>query len=197
VERELYFREASGQIATDSVAREEIVDEAIAQALDENSSKPDLLALEPWLYRLAISALADVEARTREELSSLHLEDYAGRQNVVASDEPVLQFHQPDETFTGENTIADTRLATPEQIAYSDEMITLVQMALRGAERADREAFILFSLEGFSVSEIAAITDRPREEVDRSIQAARGHLRRSSPVPNPFKETLLQRTGTH
>jgi len=197
IERELYFRESSGQMPANSITREEVLDEVIARALDENNgTKPDRLALEPWLYRLALSSMTDFEARVQEDTDSVHLEDYAGRRNVVASDEPALQFHQPDETFTGENVIPDTRLATPEQIAYSDEMIALVQAALQGAQPQDREAFILFSLEGFSVGEIAAITDRPHEEVEKSVQAARAHLRRSPPIPNPFKEKLLHRTGT-
>lgn len=198
VERELYFRETSGEISPDTIRCEEVVDEVIAQALDENhGAKPDRIALEAWLYRLAISAMVDLELRAQEDPASLHLEDYAGRPNVGASDEPALQFHQPDETFTGENVIADPRLATPEQIAYSDEIIEMVQTALQGAARTDREAFILYSLEGFSIGEIAAITDRSREDVDNSINAARAHLRHSSPLANPAKKKLLQRTGTH
>ncbi|PYV88438.1 MAG: hypothetical protein DMG90_14475 [Acidobacteria bacterium] len=197
IERELYFRESSGETLANSITRDEVLDEVIARALDENNgAKPDRLALEPWLYRLALSAMTELARRAQEDPGSVHLEDYAGTRNVGASDEPALQFHQPDEAFTGENVIADTRLATPEQIAYSDEMVTLVQAALRGAQPREREAFILFSLEGFSVGEIAAITDHPHEEVEKSIQAARAHLRRSPPIPNPYKEKLLQRTGT-
>ena len=64
----------------------------------------------------------------------MHLEDSARRQNVRASDEPELQFHQPDETLTGENVIADRRASTPEDIASSDEMVTLVQFALEGRQ---------------------------------------------------------------
>jgi len=93
-----------------------------------------------------------------------------------------LQFHQPDETFTEESVIADRRVATPEDIAYSDEMVALMQVALKGATRADRESFILHTIEGFSVEEIAAITDRRREHVQTSIGAARECLRRALPA---------------
>jgi len=51
--------------------------------------------------------------------SAVHLEDSARKQNVKASDEPELQFHQPDEAITEENIIADGRVATPEQIVGS------------------------------------------------------------------------------
>ncbi len=86
--------------------------------------------------------------------------------------------------------IADRRTATPEDIASSDEMITLVQFALDGASRADRESFILHAIEGFSVEEIAAITDRKPEEVRASIESAREHLRRSALLASRFRERV-------
>ena len=188
VERELYFRETSEEIISDSISKEEVVDEAVARALGNGSEKPERLALEPWLYRLAMLAIDDLSERSPESLSSVHLEDSARRPNVRASDEPELQYHQPDETLTGENVIADRRTSTPEDIASSDEMVTLVQFALNGASRADRESFILHAIEGFSVDEIVAITDRKPEEVNCSIASAREQLRRFAPLANRFQE---------
>jgi len=190
VERELYFREAAEEITVDFVSKEEVIDEAIARALSDGANggeKPESIALEPWLYRLALRALDDLSARSPESLLSVHLEDSARRPNVRASDEPELQFHQPDETLTGENVIADRRASTPEDIASSDEMITLVQFALGNANRADREAFILHALEGFSLDEIGVITDRQPDEVRSSIEQAREHLRHLAPLANRLK----------
>ncbi len=196
VERELYFREAAEQIPPGFVTKEEVVDEVIARALGDGGEKPERLALEPWLYRLAMRAIGDLASHSQESLSSVPLEVSARRPNVRASDEPGLQFHQPDETLTEESVIADRRLATPEDILYSDEMITLVQFALDGASRADREAFILHTIEGFSVDEIAAITDRKPGEISTSIAAVREHLRRSPPIANRFKDKFIQHPGT-
>ena len=192
VERELYFRETAEEILPDSVTKEEVIDEAIARALGDGSEKPERLALEPWLYRLAMRSIDDLSASSPEIASSVHLEDSARKPNVRASDEPELQFHQPDEMLTGENVIADRRLSTPEDIAYSDEMITLIQFALNGAGRPDREAFVLHAVEGFSEEEIASITDRKPEEVRSSIAKAREHLRRAGPIPSRFKAKLIQ-----
>jgi RNA polymerase sigma factor (sigma-70 family) len=75
-------------------------------------------------------------------------------------------------------------------------MITLVQFALRTANREDREAFILYAIEGFSLKEIATIVDHTPEQVRQSIQNAREALRRNLPVENRFKDKLLQKTGT-
>jgi DNA-directed RNA polymerase specialized sigma24 family protein/ribosome-associated translation inhibitor RaiA len=189
VERELYFRETAEEITPDSVTKE-VIDEAIARALSNGTNgaeKPESLALEPWLYRLALRSIEDLSARSPESLLSFHLEDSARRPNVRASDEPELQFHQPDETLTGENVIADRRTSTPEDIASSDEMVTLVQFALEGADRSDREAFILHAIEGFSLDEIGVITDRKPDEVRSSIELARKHLRHLAPLANRFK----------
>jgi DNA-directed RNA polymerase specialized sigma24 family protein/ribosome-associated translation inhibitor RaiA len=196
VEREIAFREASGQLESDGLNWQEVVDEAVARALDENIEKPDRMALEPWLYRLAIRYMDELEAALAEEDSDVHLETIRWRRNELASDEPRLQFHQPDESMTAESSIADNRISTPEEIAYSDEMITLVQFALHAAARQDREAFILHAIEGFSLDEIASITDRSCAQVEQSIRAAREKLRHTVPVNNPFKEKLLQQTGT-
>jgi len=196
VDREIYFREAAEQMAPNSITREEVIDEVIVAALGDGGDKPDKLALEPWLYRLAIHAIGDLVARNSDNVLSVHLEDSARIPNVRASDEPELQFHQPDETLTKESIIADRRVATPEDIASSDEMNTLVGFALSTAAPRDREVFILHTIEGFSVVEIAAITDRKPEAINASIIAAREHLRRSPPIAERFKNSTLQNFGT-
>ena len=196
VERELYFRETAEQLASDAVTKDEVIDEVIAGALGDGGDKPDKMALEPWLYRLAIHAIGDLLARSSDNVLSVHLEDSARAPNVRASDEPELQFHQPDETLTRESVIADRRTATPEDIASSDEMNTLVEFALAAAKPRDREVFILHTMEGFTVAEIASITDRKPESITASILAAREHLRRSPPIASRFKSRMLQNTGT-
>src|SRR5208283_4672745 len=152
VDRELYFRRADEEILEDGLSTSEVVNEVIARALGDHD-RPEKLSLEPWLYRLALQAMNEMTARLQELESPahLHLEDSRRRQNVQASDEVGLQFHQPDEGWTRESAIPDRRISTPEQAAYSDELIALVQAALRGAGRADREAFLLYGIEGFSL----------------------------------------------
>jgi DNA-directed RNA polymerase specialized sigma24 family protein len=199
VERELYFRESVGQLQPDSLTKDEVIDEAIAHALGNGGNgmeKPDRLALEPWLYRLAIRAMNELGQRGRDTSSDIHLADSAWKRNVKASDEPVLQYHQPDETLTGESVIADPRVATPEEIASTDEVMTLVAVALQRAKPSDRGSFLLYAIEGFSVQEISTITDRTPEKVLASIAAAREQLRKSAPIAGRFKEKLLQPTGT-
>lgn len=196
VERELSFRESSGQLQPASLNAEEVVDEAVARALDESVEKPDRLGLEPWIYRLAIHAMNDFESRLNGPESAGYPQPARANGHEQASDEQRLQFYQPDESSGEEEAIADRAAPTPEETAYTDEMITLVQFALQAASRQDREAFILHAIEGFSVDEISAITDRKAQQVQDSIGRAREKLRSSFPITNPLKDRLLQQTGT-
>ena len=195
VEREIYFREASDLVAPDSVSKEEVIDETIAAALGDGQEKPERLALEPWLYRLAMKALDELSRPDGSNGSAVHLEDSARKQNVKASDEAELQFHQPDEAITEETIIADDRVATPEQIVGSDEMMRLIASALHDVSPVHREAFILHALEGFGVDEISAITGNSPDRVLISIAAAREHLRKSPRLVRQFKGRLAS-TGT-
>jgi RNA polymerase sigma factor (sigma-70 family) len=187
VEREIFFRETSDQLAPGSLSKEEVIDEAIAAALGDDQEKPERLALEPWLYRLAKQALDELSRPDGTNGGAVHLEDSARKQNVRASDEAELQFHQPDEAITEETIIADDRVATPEQIVGSDEMMRLIACALRDVKPAHREAFILHAIEGFSVDEISAITGATPENILLFISAARDHLRKSPSFAHQFK----------
>jgi RNA polymerase sigma factor (sigma-70 family) len=194
VDRELYFRRSDDEIHVshddDGLSTSEVVNEVIARALADHD-RPEKMTLEPWLYHLALQAMSEMTARLEELGSSVHLEDSSRRPNVEASDEAGLQFHQPDEGWTRESSIADRRVSTPEQAAYSDEMTALVQAALRGVDRPDREAFLLYGIEGFSLNEIAAITGRHVEAVRESVQRARDCVRNAPSIASEFHQELL------
>jgi RNA polymerase sigma factor (sigma-70 family) len=195
VEREIYFRETADQVVPDSITKDEVIDETIAAALGEDQEKPERLALEPWLYRLAMNALDELSRPEGTNGGAVRLEESTRKQNVRASDEPELQFHQPDETMTEETIIADGRVSTPEQIVGSDEIMRLIASALRDVSPAHREAFILHAIEGFGVDEISAITGDPPDRVLISISAARDHLRKSPGFAKQFKGRFAA-TGT-
>ena len=195
VDRELYFRRSAEEIPEDGLSTSEVVNEVIARALGDHD-RPEKLTIEPWLYHLALQAMNEMTERLQELESSVHIEDSRRRQNVEASDEAGLQFHQPDEGWTRESSIADRRVSTPEQAAYSDEMIALVQAALRGVDRSDREAFLLYGIEGFSLNEIAAITGRHAEAVRESVQRARDCVRSAPSIASEFHQELAAKART-
>jgi len=195
VDRELYFRQEEDESFADGFTTTDVVNEVIARALGDHE-RPEKMALEPWLYRLALEAIGEMTARMHELESPIHLEDSRRRQNVEASDEPALQFHQADEGWTRESVIADRRVANPEQSTYSDEMTALIEGALSGVDRTDREAFLLYGIEGFSLNEIAAITGRHPEAVRESVERARDCVRKAPTVAREFQKDLFVKTRT-
>jgi RNA polymerase sigma factor (sigma-70 family) len=195
VERELRYRESNGQLRPEQLTREEVIDETIARALGDNTDRPEKVALEPWLFSLARRSLDDLARRTEVEGDTdISLEHSMRQTDLSGSDEERLQYHQPDETPLEQDNIKDWGAPTPEDIAASDEVIAMVDLALRGSKPEEREAFILFAVEGFTVSEISVITGRSQEQVRQAIGNAREQVRNSTPVNDVFKDRLLQKT---
>jgi RNA polymerase sigma factor (sigma-70 family) len=193
VERQIAYRESLGEFSPDQVAPDDVVAEAIATALSDELEKPERIKIEPWLYRLANEAIDRVAAGDRDS-GSVSLEGRHGVQNVLASDEARLQFHQPDDRLLEEDIIADGNAGNPEEMASRQELITLVQLALRHTAASDREVFILHAVEGFNQDEIAVITNHTLEEVRASIRKARQHLQRALPIKDLFKDKVVEYT---
>ncbi len=191
VQREIDYRDSQGQLQPGQVAVEDVVGEAIANALSEQNESPERVKLEAWVHRLAMQAIDRIAWENRED-GHVPLERSHGRQNERASDEARLQFHQPDERLLEENVIPDPTANNPEELAARDELIALVEATLRDAGRNEAEAFILYAIEGFTPEEIADITNRSVEEERASIRKAREHLQRVLPIKDPLKEKPVE-----
>ena len=190
IERELNYREAQGLLESDQLAVDDVVDEAIADALDEKHDPPERLRLEAWLYRLAMDAIGRLAAQQSDD-GHVPLERSHGQPNVEGSDETQLQFHQPDDMLSEEGVISDGA-ANPEELAAQDELIGIVDSILGQLGHAQREAFILFTVDGFTVEEIAGITRHSPEEVRGHIRAAREYLKGALPLKTPLSEKLIR-----
>jgi len=162
IQRELDFREREGQILPGQVAVDDVAAEAIANALGEQHDKPERMKLEPWLYRLAKEAIDRLSSENRGELH-----------------------------IAQEDWIPDPTAETPEELAARRELISLVETTLRDAGRNEREVFILYTIEGFTLEEIADIATCSVEEVRASIRKARQYLQRALPIKDPLKEKLV------
>jgi len=191
VERELRFRRDSGQRRLIEISIEEVIDEAIANALDEHQPRPEKIALEPWLYRLSRSAMDRLGNQLESGTHAVRLNDADLHPVADVDNEEMLQFYHPDESLTNENLVADRRGSTPEDDASRDELMAMVERALRGASPYQREAFLLFTLEGFRLAEIAAIMERTSEQVQHDIKVAREHLRRSLIAAGARRQKLV------
>jgi RNA polymerase sigma factor (sigma-70 family) len=191
IERELQHRVDQEQLLLDQISVDDVVNEAIAAALGEQNDKPERMKLEPWMHRLSREAIDRLAGDGGEEYH-IPLERSHGQQNVQATDEPLLQFHQPDDRLYEENVIADRTANNPEELAARRELIMLVSNSLRESGREEREAFIFYTIEGFTLEEISDITSHSVEEVRAAIRKAREHLQRALPVRDALKDKLME-----
>jgi RNA polymerase sigma factor (sigma-70 family) len=65
---------------------------------------------------------------------------------------------------------------------------------LREVGTQDREAFVLYTLEGFTVDEIARLAGRSPEQIRKSIHHARDRIQQKLPEENQFRRSLLRRS---
>jgi RNA polymerase sigma-70 factor (ECF subfamily) len=193
VDRELRYRLATGEIRDGQITREEVIDEVIVSALSREEGRPDDLSLDTWLYRLALRAMRRV-AQANADTASVSLDAPAGVPNVTGSDENVLQYHQPDDSLPEESIIRDLNVRTPEEIFASQETVAQLDSVLHAINAPEREVFVLFALEGFTVEEIARITDLPSDRIRRFIHHARERIQRHLPPENELRQQLLHRS---
>jgi len=162
-------------------------------ALSQEDGRAQLLSLESWFHRLALQAILRL-ITANADTASISLDGPAGTQNVTGSDENVLQYHQPDDSLPEESIIRDVSVRTPEEIMAGDEMLAQLEAVLRGVDTQDREAFVLFTLEGFTVEEIARLTGHPPDQVRQSVHQARIHIQQKLPSQSQLRGSLLRRS---
>ncbi len=190
VDRELEFQVNAERIREGQITREEVIDEVIVSALSQEDGKTQLLSLESWFHRLAVEAIRRL-IMTNADTANISLDAPAGIQNVTGSDENVLQYHQPDDSLPEESIIRDRNVRTPEEIMAGDEMVAQLDIVLREVRAHDREAFVLYTLEGFTVDEISRLAGRPADQIRESIHHARTHIQQKLPAQNQLRQSLL------
>ena len=190
IDQELRFQVEAERIREDQITREEVIDEVIVSALSQEDGRTQLLSPESWFHRLALQAIRRL-IHDNADTGNISLDAPAGIQNVTGSDENVLQYHQPDDSLPEESVIRDQNVRTPEEIMAGDEMVAQLDLVLREVQPQDREAFVLFTLEGFTVEEIARLMDRQVEQIRQSVQHARTHIQQKLPSQNELRRSLL------
>jgi RNA polymerase sigma factor (sigma-70 family) len=190
IDQELNFQIESDKIREDQITREEVIDEVIVSALSHEGGKRELLSAESWFHRLALHAIRRL-IHDNADTANISLDAPAGIQNVTGSDENVLQYHQPDDSLPEESIIRDESVRTPEEIMAGDEMVAQLDVVLGGVKAGDREAFVLYTLEGFTVEEISRLAGRSAEQVRKSIHDARAHIQQKLPTQNQLRKSLL------
>jgi RNA polymerase sigma factor (sigma-70 family) len=171
--RRLAYYQALGVIRPGEVRPEEMVDEAIARAMDRVSREgiPDR-PLYPWLRRLVSDVIRSHAAKLGEsarlEVSLFEEVAPGGLAAVDLSEEEALRLI---------DIVADPTAEQPLQVAERKEMLRVALESLARLPDAWREALLLHALDDYPLTQIAEMEGLPVREVERNIDAAQRFLR--------------------
>lgn len=162
VRRRLWFYRAIGALSRSDLQPEEVVDETFARASERWSERPSSVPLRRWLRRLARRFIEREIRRIQAE-----------RRTTRSLDAPLLT-HQPDEeagqeTFTLLDILADPRAPLPEQEAERAEWARYLAGVLSHVPDDWLEAFLLHTIDGLSLEQIAEQEEKPVSEVQAHI----------------------------
>lgn len=175
--REIASRQVAGGLSACDLMPEEVLDEVALTALERLDARPAGLDFQSWLFQLALECL-DRRAREikAEPESLLHLEN-APQLSKSAADDEIFEFYRPYEEIRLESLIADERVPTPEEALARREFQRYINRTLATLPRRWREAFVLYSVEGLTLEEVARVLRLPVDSARRFIELAREYLR--------------------
>jgi RNA polymerase sigma factor (sigma-70 family) len=196
VNRQLQLRERMGELRTGQLDADEVLDEMIATAL-ERSEAGAPIERERWFFMLAANAIRRLVAQSRGDgqLGEMVSVERDATDEEIRAAEQNFEFFEPEEETRVQDLTADSRVANPEEIAYTNEMVDLLDAALQRLPPQEREDLVLFTLEGFSVRELALLSERRPEDVRRSLAAASRSLEKQNDIPGDLRKMIVQRTG--
>jgi RNA polymerase sigma factor (sigma-70 family) len=184
VREEVEYNLATGDLKSDELTTEDVVDAVVLNAFEEYKKSPPKFPLDRWLVMLAMKYVRNEIRRLRQDREEfVHLEENIPEtppeEEVVTLGEETLDFYQPDEDLRMEDVVADPIAETPEQVAETREAIQqFVNQTLTELPRAWRDAFVLTRVQGFSTAEIAEIFAQPEKKVKQNLQQAENALKK-------------------
>lgn len=146
VQRELAYLQARGDLEPGDPDVDEIIDESLARACERLSQHPRRREPLSWLYRIAITLLAEEVARRQaEEGRWISLESRIPVQLQEPhedDDETLFEYWQPDEVLRIEDVMPAPN-GTPEEEASSKEIRRLVAALMADLPTSWRRALEL------------------------------------------------------
>ncbi|NIN69385.1 MAG: sigma-70 family RNA polymerase sigma factor [Anaerolineae bacterium] len=137
-------------ISRDRGAAEELLQDCFLRAYDHMDRVDGYASLRPWLHRIIVNLSYNWAAKRRLRLISI--EDVFDRLLMVPR-------------------------TSPERAFEREELLQVVDEALRSLSMRQRVVVVLFYLQGFSLAEIAYVLDCPVGTVKSRLHNARRVLR--------------------
>jgi RNA polymerase sigma-70 factor (ECF subfamily) len=172
IARELRYHKALGDIHSDDLQPEDIVDEVAIQALEQARRIPSRSTLKGWLRHLALRSIHKHVNRLRlqSRMEAISLEDQ------LLSGPKWGVWYQPDAVLTWEDVLPAPVPSAEEALVLNETQEDL-EKALNALPSDQRLTFILRAIDGLSYAEIAAILNRPLSAVKDAYRTARDALR--------------------
>ena len=178
VRREIAIAQAQGDLNRGDMTVEEIVEEVALMALEDFGERPAGLSFRSWLFQLTLDVIKrkkrEIEIERRARTS---FEDQNSVGKPVRLQDEIYDFFQPDHYVRLKDLIPDGDLPTPEEALAEREVQQHINQALAQLPRRWREAFVLYSVEGLTLEEVARVTRQPVDATRRAIELARELLR--------------------
>ncbi len=137
-------------ITRDRGAAEELLQDCFLRAYDHMDRVDGYNSLRPWLHRIIVNL--SYNWATKKRLRLVSVEEVFDRLMMVPR-------------------------ASPERAFEREELLQVVDDALRSVSMAQRVVVVLFYLQGFSLAEIAYVLDCPVGTVKSRLHNARKALR--------------------
>lgn len=185
VQRELELTILAGGIRAGEVGADDIMDEVIVRAWSELRTRPQDMSLHRWLVELVHEHLDGLESRRADPLRSIDEPTTHADQRYMSRDGAVYDeaFHEEDDDDSLSTVVPDDHARDPFQLLEDEEDESTILDRLAMLPRRQRRAFTLFTLEEWTVPEIAATLKCSDEEVEDELERAREALRSEMNLP--------------
>jgi RNA polymerase sigma factor (sigma-70 family) len=173
IRREIYYEVVNGNISPGSIDPSSFVDDVFMEIFAR--PRPQEIYLDHWVLTVARQVLNKRISEIERHENESHVEDSPGSRKQW--EDEYLNFYQPDESLHISDLLQDNSSFDPEQLLERDEAESRAQKAIAALPLELREAFVLYSLEGFTSEEVAMATEKTPEEVLENVEKARSILK--------------------
>jgi DNA-directed RNA polymerase specialized sigma24 family protein len=180
VRRELRIMEASGTLYPGQLVSGQLLDDVLARAWLQFADRPELLPLDLWLTKIADEVIEEqVRPGTQKPVS---LATQAAQTPTTSSPQVGEQewwvwLLGEDDGAPEDAAVEDRQSRWAEEFLEAEELMDRIHALLGELPTLQRRAFVLNVLEAFALFEIAMLQDRPEDQVQADIEAARKYLR--------------------
>lgn len=187
VSREISALEMNNELPLGEIAAQDIVDEVIVRAHERFQDRPAGVSLEIWLYQLAREILKERREQLQAEMPMSSVPNRSMKEtlppppppNPLTDDEQVLvDLLEPEpEPLPGDEIPDQAEPVDPIEIARHEELRRALHKTISQMPAIWRETLWLHYLDGFDLSEIAALQQLDEEQVRKNLHQAVTRLR--------------------